>query len=108
MLKKRRKRGKKKKQSHKNYKENIGTKLITNTKKQKLKIQSRVWNYKNTMLKKKNKKRKERRKNKKQKQSHKNYKENIGTKLITNTKKQKLKIQSLEFQKYNVKKKEEK
>ena len=30
---------KKKKQSHKNYKENIqGTKLITNTKKQKLKI----------------------------------------------------------------------
>ena len=30
-----------------------------------------------------------------------------GTKLITNTKKQKLKIQSLEFQKYNVKKKKE-
>jgi len=28
----------KKKKSHKNYKENIGTKLITNTKKQKLKI----------------------------------------------------------------------
>ena len=42
----------KKKKSHKNYKENIGTKLITNTKKQKLKIQSRVWNFKNTMLKK--------------------------------------------------------
>ena len=43
MLKKRRrkrkiKRIKKKKQSHKNYKENIGTKLITNTKKLKLKI----------------------------------------------------------------------
>ena len=30
-----------------------GTKLITNTKKQKLKIQSRVWNFKDTMLKKK-------------------------------------------------------
>ena len=40
MLKKRRrkrKREKEKKKSHKNYKENIGTKLITNTKKQKLK-----------------------------------------------------------------------
>ena len=43
----------KQKQSRKNYKENIGIKLITNTKKQKLKIQSRVWNFKNTMLKKK-------------------------------------------------------
>ena len=53
MLKKRRrKRKKKKKKGHKNYKENIGTKLITNTKKQKLKIQSRIWNFKNTMLKK--------------------------------------------------------
>ena len=38
--------------SHINYKENIGTKLITNTKKLNLKIQSRVWNFKNTMLKK--------------------------------------------------------
>jgi len=38
MLKKRRKIKREKKQSHKNYKENIGTKLITNTKKQKLKI----------------------------------------------------------------------
>ena len=59
MLKKRRrkrKRERKKKQSHKNYKENIGTKLITNTKKQKLKIQSRVWNFKNTMLKKRRRK----------------------------------------------------
>jgi len=40
MLKKRRrkrKREKEKKKSHKNYKENIGTKLITNTKMQKLK-----------------------------------------------------------------------
>jgi len=40
MLKKRRRKREreKKKQSHKNDKENIGTKLITNTKKQKLKI----------------------------------------------------------------------
>ena len=65
-----------------------GTKLITNTKKQRLKIQSKVWNFKNTMLKKR------RRKRKRGEKSHKNYKENIGTKLITNTKKQKLKIQS--------------
>jgi len=42
MLKKRRrKRKKEKKQSRKNYKENIGIKLITNTKKQKLKISFR-------------------------------------------------------------------
>ena len=62
MLKKRRrkrKREKEKKKSHKNYKENIGTKLITNTKKQKLKIQSRVWNFKNTMLKKRRKRKRE-------------------------------------------------
>ena len=67
-----------------------GTKLITNAKKQRLKIQSSVWNFKNTMLKKGRRKRKR----EKEKQSHKNYKENIGTKLITNTKKQNLKIQS--------------
>ena len=48
-------------------KKNIGTKLITNTKKQKLKIQSRVWNFKNTMLKNR------RKKNKKEKKSQ-NYK----------------------------------
>ena len=40
--KKEKKRTKKNKQGHENYKENTGTKLITNTKKQKLKIQSRV------------------------------------------------------------------
>ena len=40
----------KNKQSHINYKENTGTKLITNTKKHKLKIQSRVWNFRYTML----------------------------------------------------------
>ena len=57
----------KNKQSCKNYKENIGTKLITNTKKQKLKIQSRVWNFKNTMLEKRR-----RRKREKNKQTNKN------------------------------------
>ena len=68
MLKKRRrkrkreKRTKKNTQGHENYKESTGTKLITNTKKQKLKIQSRVWNFKNTMLKKRKKKNKEREK----------------------------------------------
>ena len=55
MLKKRRRKRKrektnKNKPSCKNYKENIGTKLITNTKKHKLKIQSRVWNFRYTML----------------------------------------------------------
>ena len=65
MLKKRRER--KTKKSHKNYiKKNIGTKLITNTKKLKLKIYSRVWNFKNTMLKKRRKKKRS-----------KNYKKNI-------------------------------
>ena len=45
----------------KNY---IDTKLITNTKKLKLKIQSRVWNFKNTMLKKRRRKRKRKQKQK--------------------------------------------
>ena len=35
--KEKKEREREKKQSHKNYEENIGTKLITNTKKQKLK-----------------------------------------------------------------------
>ena len=78
MLKKRRKIKREKKQSHKNYKENIGTKLITNTKKQKLKIQSRVWNFKNIMLKKRRKKEKIKKKFFK---SHKNYKKYIYTKF---------------------------
>ena len=42
------------------------------------------------MLKKRRRKRKREKTNKQT--NHKNYKENIGTKLITNTKKQKLKI----------------
>ena len=59
MLKKRRrKREKQNKQSRKSYTENIGTKLIINTKKQKLKIYSIVWNFKNTILKKRRRKRK--------------------------------------------------
>ena len=101
MLKKRRrkrKREKVNKQGRENFKENIGTKLITNTKKQKLKIQSRVWNFKNTMLKKEEEKEREKKQTNKQtnknKQYRKNHKENTGTKLISNTKKHKLKIQN--------------
>ena len=77
-------------------KKTIGTKLITYTIRLKLKIQSRVWNFKNTMLKKNNKKKKnkERKQTNQQKQCRKNYKENTGTKLISNTKKHKLKILS--------------
>ena len=52
---KRKKRTKKNKQGCENYKETTGTILITNTKKQRLKIQSRVLNFKNTMLKKRRK-----------------------------------------------------
>ena len=81
MLKKRRrkrnreKEKEKRKKGHRNYKKQtnktIGTKWITNTKKLKLKIQSRVWNFKNTMLKKRKKKRQ------KKNQGQKNYKKNI-------------------------------
>ena len=46
-------------------KKTIGTKLITYTKRLKLKIQSRAWNFKNTMLKKRRK-----RKKKKEKKNH--------------------------------------
>ena len=58
------------------------------------------------MLKKRRRNRKRKKRTKKNKQGRENYKENTGTKLITNTKKQKLKIQSRvwESQKYNVKK----
>ena len=51
-------------------KKTIGTKLITYTKRLKLKIQSRVWNFKNTML----KKRRKRKKKRKTKTRSKNYK----------------------------------
>ena len=55
----------KNKQCCKNHKENTGTKLISNTKKHKLKIQSRVWNFRYTML------YKRRERNKQQKKSQK-------------------------------------
>ena len=77
MLKKRRRKIKrenkqtnKNKQCHKNYKENTGTKLIPNTKKHKLKIQSRVWNFRYTML-------KEEEKETEKKKSHRNYKKKL-------------------------------
>ena len=59
----------KNKQSCKNYTENTGTKLISNTKKHKLKIQSRVWNFRYMML---YKRRRERNRGKRRKKkSHK-------------------------------------
>ena len=90
MLYKRRREKNREKKVTEIIKKTIGTKLITYTKKLKLKIQSRVWNFKNTMLKKRRKRK--RKQTNKNKQSHKNYKENIGTKVIKNTKKHKLKI----------------
>ena len=45
-------------------KKTIGTKLITYIKRLKLKIQSRVWNFKNTMLKKRRKRKKKEKKTK--------------------------------------------
>ena len=79
MLYKRRRERKREKKSHRNYKKTIGTKLITNTKKLKLKIQSRVWNFKNTMLKKEEeeKKRERKKKTNKNKQGRINYKKKI-------------------------------
>ena len=47
---KERKQTNKQKQCCKNQKENTSTKLISNAQKQKLKIQSRVWNFRYTML----------------------------------------------------------
>ena len=99
MLKKRRRKIKRKqtnkqKQCRKNYKENTGTKLISNTKKHKLKILSRVWNCRCTML---YKRRRERNKGEKKKEKEKKVteiikKKTICTKLITYTKRLKLKI----------------
>ena len=53
---------KKKKKVTQIIKKTIGTKLITYTKRLKLKIQSRVWNFKNTMLKKRRKRKKKKKK----------------------------------------------
>ena len=89
------------------YKENTGTKLITNTKKHKLKIQNRVWNFRYTMLFKRRNREKEKEKRKK---GHRNYiKKNYRYKIDNIYQKVKIKNleQSLKFQKYNVKKKEE-
>ena len=60
-MKKKKNREKEKiKMGQRNYKKKtIGTKLITNTKKLKLKIYTRVWNFKNTMLKKEEEKERE-------------------------------------------------
>ena len=60
---KERKQTNKQKQCRKNY--NTGTKLISNIKKHKLKIQSRVWNFRYTML---YKRRRERNREKKKSQ----------------------------------------
>ena len=78
---------------------------MTNTKKQKLKILSRVWNCRYTML---YKRRRERNRGEKKKEkSHRNYKKNYMYKIDDIYQKDKIKNleQSLEFQKYNVKKK---
>ena len=58
---------------------------------------------------KRRRKRKREKTNKEKQTGREKYKETTGTKLITNTKKTKIKNleQSLEFQKYNVKKTEE-
>ena len=70
--KKERKQTNQQKQCRKNYKENTGTKLISNTKKHKLKILSRVWNCRYMML---YKRRRER--NRGGKKSHRNYKKKL-------------------------------
>ena len=75
-----------KKQSHKNYLKKYRYK--TDNKYQKAKIKNLEWSLEFQEY---NVKRRRKRK-RKEKQSHKNCKENIGTKFITNAKKQKLKI----------------
>ena len=84
---KERKQANQQKQCRKNYKENTGTKLISNTKKHILEILSRVWNCRYTML---YKRRRER--NRGEKKVTEIMKKTIGTKLITYTKRLKLKI----------------
>ena len=67
--------------------------MISNTKKHNLKILSRVWNCRYMMLYKRRRERNRgKKKTKKNKQGCENYKETTGPKLITNTKKPKLKI----------------
>ena len=93
------------KQCRKNYKENTGTKLISNTKKHKLKIQSEVWSFIYTML---YKRRRER--NRGEKKVTEIIKKNYRYKIDNIYQKAEIKNleQSLEFQKYNVKEKKKK
>ena len=86
--KERKKQTNKNKQCCKNYRENTGTKLISNTKKHKLKILSRVWNCRYTML------YKRRRERKKGKKSHRNYEKNYRYRIDNIY--QKAKIKNLE------------
>ena len=75
LYKRRREREKKEKKSHKNYKKKYRYKIDNRYQKAEIKnleIQSRVWNFKNTKLKKRREKK--RKKKGKGKQSHKNYK----------------------------------
>ena len=77
------------KQCRKNYKENTGAKLISNTKKHKLKILSRVWNCRYMMLYKRR-----REINRGEKKSHRNYEKNYRYKIDNIY--QKAKIKNLE------------
>ena len=104
MLKKRkknkeRKQSNKNKQCRKNYKENTGTKLITNTKKHKLKIQSRVWDFRYTMLFKRRRERNREKGKEKIKKGHRNYilKKNYRYKIDTKYQKAKIKKSKVEF-----------
>ena len=77
---------------------------MTNTKKQKLKFQSRVWNFRYTML------YKRRRETEKKKKVTEIIKKNYRYKIDNKYQKAKIKNleQSLEFQKYNIKEKKKK
>ena len=112
MLKKRRRKIKrenkqtnKNKQCRKNYKENTSTKLISNTKKHKLKIQGKVWDFRYTMLHKRRRKR-----NREKKDVTEIIKKNYRYKIDNIYQKAKIKNleQGLEFQNYNVKEKKKK
>ena len=85
----------KRKKGHRNYKKkNCRYKIDNKYQKAKIKNLEQSLEFQKYNVKKKKKKKRERKKTDKNKQSRKNYKENIGTKLIANTKKHKLKIQS--------------
>ena len=90
MLKKRRRKIKSKK-SHKNYFKKYRCKIYNKYQKAKIKNLEQSLEFQKYNVKEKKKKKKEKT-NKHKQTNHKNYKENIGTKLITNTKKHKLKI----------------